>query len=158
MSAYPAISLWQPWASLLFVRSGKVHETRHWPAPQGLIGQTILIHASKKRMALDNYGPDLQRLCEQHFGPLWRDEIPYGALIGAARLDTAFQIGRRGPSTEVDELAGNWTPGRFAWRFVNRRPLLAPHPAVGRQGFWFPEWPADPGDLATLLGTPIDGQ
>ena len=47
---FPAISLWQPWASLLFVPDGKVHETRDWKAPEKYIGRTILIHAAKKRM------------------------------------------------------------------------------------------------------------
>jgi hypothetical protein len=32
-----ALSLWQPWASLIAV-GGKRIETRHWPAPSWLVG------------------------------------------------------------------------------------------------------------------------
>ena len=42
-----AISLWQPWASLIAC-GAKPFETRHWAPPRELIGQTIAIHAAKK--------------------------------------------------------------------------------------------------------------
>lgn len=42
-----AISLWQPWASLIAC-GVKVYETRSWPPPRELIGQPIAIHAAKK--------------------------------------------------------------------------------------------------------------
>jgi hypothetical protein len=43
-----AISLWQPWASLLFTTPrAKLHETRHWPTSyRGL----LYIHAAKRPM------------------------------------------------------------------------------------------------------------
>src|SRR5712671_3817606 len=42
-----AISLWQPWASLIAC-GAKPFETRHWAPPRELIGQSIAIHAAKK--------------------------------------------------------------------------------------------------------------
>lgn len=42
-----AISLWQPWASLIAC-GAKPFETRSWAPPRELIGQTIAIHAAKK--------------------------------------------------------------------------------------------------------------
>lgn len=43
-----AISLWQPWASLVAV-GVKTIETRSWPAPKALIGERLAIHATAKR-------------------------------------------------------------------------------------------------------------
>lgn len=42
-----AISLWQPWASLIAC-GAKIYETRDWAPPRNLIGQPIAIHAAKK--------------------------------------------------------------------------------------------------------------
>lgn len=42
-----AISLWQPWASLIAC-GAKPFETRSWAPPRDLIGQPIAIHAAKK--------------------------------------------------------------------------------------------------------------
>ena len=49
------LSLWQPWCSLCVVidpRTGepyKTIETRGWKPPKSLIGQTIALHAAKRR-------------------------------------------------------------------------------------------------------------
>ena len=40
------ISIWQPFASLI-VSGSKVFETRTWPAPKSVIGQTIGIASTK---------------------------------------------------------------------------------------------------------------
>lgn len=42
-----AISLWQPWASLIAC-GAKPYETRSWAPPRSMIGQPIAIHAAKK--------------------------------------------------------------------------------------------------------------
>src|ERR1700732_4369319 len=42
-----AISLWQPWASLIAC-GAKPYETRDWAPPESMIGQPIAIHAAKK--------------------------------------------------------------------------------------------------------------
>lgn len=42
-----AITLWQPYASLVAL-GVKTIETRSWPAPKGLVGQRIAIHAAAK--------------------------------------------------------------------------------------------------------------
>ena len=46
-----AITLWQPYASLL-VAGRKPHETRSWPPPDSLLGARIAIHAGDKRLAV----------------------------------------------------------------------------------------------------------
>lgn len=44
----PALTLWQPWASLV-AEGVKTIETRSWPAPAALAGERIAIHAGAKR-------------------------------------------------------------------------------------------------------------
>ncbi len=43
----PAITLWQPWASLI-AAGAKPYEWRGWPAPTRLIGKKIAIHAGAR--------------------------------------------------------------------------------------------------------------
>jgi len=111
-----AISLWQPWASLIAC-GDKPYETRHWAPPRELIGQTIAIHAAKKidkdaaAMAtdlmygqFDNHGGLAERLKASWGGDGIADELlgkfgmalmPVGCVVCTARLDAAFQLGER---------------------------------------------------------------
>jgi hypothetical protein len=129
-----ALSLWQPWASLI-AAGVKRHETRHWTTPyRGLLA----IHAAK---TLDLAGaPEI--LCGAVFGLNWA-RLPLGA--DAVRV--------QGDVTHADREAGNFAMGRFAWRIDNVRPLRTPIPAVGRQGLfnWTP-----PDNLEGLLGPVVD--
>jgi ASCH domain-containing protein len=47
----PAISLWQPWASLIALGVKRI-ETRSWPCPAKYIGERVLIHAAKRPLPL----------------------------------------------------------------------------------------------------------
>lgn len=126
----PAISLWQPWASLIFTGL-KVHETRHWRPPARLIGQRIAIHAAKKRTAPSDGG--LAALCA---GAL-PSPLPYGAVIGTVTLAEVYlaDLARAGRATPPDMLCGDWTPGRWLWRLETPM-AIEPVPTTGRQG-WF---------------------
>lgn len=119
MAAVKAISLWQPWASLIAC-CAKPYETRSWAPPRDLIGQTIAIHAAKKidRGAAsiaedlmygqwDNHGGLAEKL-EASWGDDAPDEImgtfghavmPVGCVVCTARLDAAFQIGEAAEGT-----------------------------------------------------------
>ena len=44
-----AITLWQPWASLIAARV-KTSETRSWKPPQALLGERIALAATKRRV------------------------------------------------------------------------------------------------------------
>ena len=139
-ASYPAISLWQPFASLLFVPGGKVHETRHWPAPKRLITRTVAIHAAKTDKGIKDMSPSLSELTYRLFPPATRP-LPRGELIGTATLTCSFQIGTQwfdqgGPVSDEDELCGDWTSGRYAWRLDNRVAFPEPIPTRGQQGWW----------------------
>jgi hypothetical protein len=108
-----AISLWQPWASLIAC-GAKPYETRHWAPPRDLIGQPIAIHAAKKidkqaaRFAEElMYGQhqpggfDLARKLDASMsectdlvmGTFGMAVMPIGCVVAIARLAGAFQLG-----------------------------------------------------------------
>jgi hypothetical protein len=116
-----AISLWQPWASLIAV-GAKPFETRHWAPPRELIGQTVAIHAAKK---IDKDAVDLAEEVAygQHaaggfdLADKLRDSIngipdellagfgmaifPVGCIVCTARLDAAFLLGEPAEGTAM---------------------------------------------------------
>ena len=113
-----AISLWQPWASLIAC-GAKPFETRHWSPPRHLIGQTIAIHAAKKidRDAADfalelmsgdydneyaGLSANLKRACESPptlAGKFVCVTMPIGCVVATARLDAAFHLGAAATET-----------------------------------------------------------
>lgn len=128
----PAISLHQPWGGLIFLPGPdrKLHETRHWRYPERLHGQRIAIHAAKRQWRLDDVPLELRR------GAMAGVSFHFGGFLGTVVLDGCFSTNDYGPHGEVDRLAGNWSPDRFAWRLADIRPLEKPVPALGRQGWW----------------------
>jgi hypothetical protein len=139
------LSLWQPWASLI-VAGFKRHETRHWPTR---VRGRMAIHAAKKVDHID--APN--ELCEFALGgENWARKVPTGAIVAVADLINCCPT----EGLEVyhsDWLAGNFGPGRFAYRLNNVRPLREPIPYKGAQGFfnWTP-----PEDLESRLSPPVD--
>lgn len=109
-----AISLWQPWASLI-VAGIKPYETRGWGPPTALIGQRIAIHAAKmvdkdaiglaQRSMLGERGAALEATWRgapdeimAHFG---RATMPVGCIVGSAILRAAFRLGAAAEGTAV---------------------------------------------------------
>lgn len=134
----PAISLWQPWASLIFVSdhgSRKLHETRSYPVPPHYMGERIAIHAAKRPIS-KGIDSDLELLCIDVFGTDFRKSLPRGAVLGTVLIDQWTATQYCGPETDVDAIAGDWTDGRYAWRLRNPMQLASPLPQQGRQG-WF---------------------
>lgn len=127
--AIKAISLWQPWASLI-AAGLKRHETRHWPTSYR---GPIAIHAAKR---LDVAGAP-EELCIAVFGKSWRDVLPLGAIVAVAQLTRCREARAVYCSlTEADRAAGNFAAGRWAWTLDHVQPLLPPQSAVGRQGLF----------------------
>lgn len=129
----PVISLWQPWASLIFT-GDKLHETRAYKPPAKYIGQRIAIHAAK------SCGPvtvGLHELCSREWGHTWACKIPRGAIIGTARLVQAYETDEPFVNTSrIDRMCGDWSPGRYAWLLKDVEALPEPLPAKGKQGWW----------------------
>jgi hypothetical protein len=138
-----AISLWQPWASLIAAHV-KRHETRSWStAYRG----PIAIHAAK---TIDVVGAP-HDLCIAVLGRNWERTVPIGMVVAVGQVTACLEARRAVAKglTAADLAAGNFAPGRFAWAIDDVRSLRQPIPLVGRQGLfnWIP-----PADLADQLG------
>jgi hypothetical protein len=113
-----ALSLWQPWASLVAVG-----------------GERIAIHAAKRRNDLwlldvppfNEYGLD-------------RETLPLGCIVATAVLVKCSKMDER-MVAEVrgrrphEHAFGLWMPGRWAWILRDVEPV-DPVPTVGRQGLF----------------------
>jgi hypothetical protein len=134
-----AISLWQPWASLMVIGLKK-NETRSWATKyRGLLA----IHASKKvvpfKDAFGHLPVTLQKFLMdrivEHYGCY--SNLPTGAVLGTVNVkgcvDTEFG---RFVSGETELACGDYTDGRFAWLTDDSFKFDKPIPAKGMQGFW----------------------
>lgn len=130
-----AISLWQPWASLIAC-GAKPFETRHWAPPPDLIGQTIAIHAAKKidkgaaqfaeelcygqhaaggfELA-DKLEASMSATPDRLMGIFGAATLPIGCVVATARLDAAFQLG--------EQALGTVKPGAVVVRRLVSRPV-----------------------------------
>lgn len=131
-----AISLTQPWASLVAIGAKHI-ETRSW-RPTSALGEDIAIHAAK------SFPVDCRMLCDQTIfaRTLKRSwmQLPLGAVIAVARLDSYERTERLvsdGSLTMIEEAFGDYGPCRFGWRLSNVRPLSTPINCRGSLGIWF---------------------
>ena len=133
-----AISLWQPWASL--VAAGiKTIETRAWRA---VYRGPLAIHAAQ-RIEVASIPDRLRPICEAAFGADWPDALPAGALVAIAELVGCDGTGVGGAppdwvaALDYPELAcGNFAPRHFGWHLAEVRALDPPIPYRGRQGLF----------------------
>ena len=139
MTTYPAITLWQPWASLIFT-GDKRHETRGFRLPDRLIGEVVAIHAASRQLPGIN-GRLATLLRDRFASDALRYPLPRGEVLGVVRFGSPRPTdpdvaGHAVPSSEADRIAGDWAPGRYAWPIVLAQALSEPIPAKGRQGWW----------------------
>lgn len=139
-----AISLLQPWASLVAI-GAKRNETRSWTAQYR---GPIAIHASQK-MAPNERAICLHprfRVALRHAGIEGPFQLPRGCVIAKATLVDCIRItdtpaARAGiaipPDPNSDEfLFGNYTSGRYAWILSDVHKLEHPITAKGSLGLW----------------------
>ena len=130
-----AISLWQPYASLVACGLKRV-ETRSWPTKYR---GPILIHAGKR------WTPELEATA-RHFRERfsWRTYVPsvgalpLGAVVAVARITECHEMDRAWIEAQspLERAAGVWLPGRFGWVLEDVRAPGAPIPLKGRQGLF----------------------
>lgn len=133
-STYPAITIWQPHASLIF--SGhKLYETRSWSCPGKYIGERIAIHAGKN---LSDIKEVRDGFCSHHFEEAIKeafgsvDALPLGCVLGTAILESCISTEWLRDPNSFDD----FSPGRYAWGFRDPQLLKEPVPMKGAQGFW----------------------
>jgi hypothetical protein len=143
LSSYHAVSVTQPWATLLAHPDParrrvafKEFETRSWyTAHRGWLG----IHAAAKlpewARAIAQEEPFASALSSA--GYTHPDELPLGALVGGARLTECLPTAhpRLDQITDIEREFGDFTEGRWAWRFADPRPFT-PRPLSGALKLW----------------------
>lgn len=138
-----AISLWQPWASLI-ATGAKRYETRSWATK---FRGPLLICAAKKGLTENALRDMLQRTEFREalasaigyqpktvWPPLQPKHLPFGKavaivdLVDCIRTEelTEEQIG-------ADKPFGDFSPGRFAWKLENVRAFKEPFQVSGAQ-------------------------
>jgi activating signal cointegrator 1 len=156
----PALTLWQPWASLIQI-GVKPFETRSWATTYR---GPLAIHAGTDRrgLALCRGQPEIEQAladagltvrggCTRglHAG---LDSVPLGAIVAVAELVQCW----RAEDIVAEDLAdpfGDYSAGRWAWHLHRVRALAEPIPCAGRQRLWTPA-PAIQAQLRELLAPP----
>jgi len=153
-----AITLWQPWASLIAC-GAKKYETRSWATRYR---GPIAIHAAavnpfKVIRGLDDTTIAAMKNILRSSGALPQQGdfryLPLGAVVATAELVDCHPIFDDGsgwlysaylqrPNRPQEYIHGyelefgDWTPGRYAWELVNVQMLAEPIPVKGKQGLW----------------------
>lgn len=137
-----ALTLWQPWASLI-AWGEKQYETRAWATThRGLLA----IHASVNRVKWEgcNVNSFYQEALDAHH--LDFDELPLGKVLCIVRLVDCCptdNVTRKAlPGFRIspkEENFGDYSSGRYAWKMELVEVFEQPIPALGHQRLW--EWP-----------------
>lgn len=160
-----ALTLWQPWASLIAVNA-KTIETRSWSTKYR---GSLAIHAAKRLMKGDTAALELWWANRDQLGSQATEGavMPYGAVIAVCQLvdvvpilwmgeqsnlrrvevcdSGALWLSEPDPDDTGEEATaeitdqrpyGDYTPGRYAWVLGGILPVFEPQPAKGAQGLW----------------------
>src|SRR5580698_8114219 len=128
-----ALSLTQPWATLVVTGQKKI-ETRGWRTGyRGLLG----IHASK------GFPGAAKDLCatEPFMGALYREsfraieDLPTGCLLGTVRLLDCIPTAGLGLASQ-ERAFGDFSPGRWAWMLAGAVMFDEPIPMKGALSLW----------------------
>ncbi|WP_066923102.1 ASCH domain-containing protein [Methylobacterium sp. CCH5-D2] len=152
MSAIPAITIWEPWASLI-IAGAKPYEFRGWAAPRAYHGTRIAIHAGARPVRKAEVADLIVRLRgPQAWTTCLRPEIALPMLDRlhanpkAAVLSHVLGTAVLGLPIRAHEIVGEFggilndsdraEHCNFAWPLTDIRPCIPPVPARGAQGFW----------------------
>lgn len=128
-----ALSLWQPWASLIALRD-KEYETRGWET--NWRGQ-LVIHAAKYQGEMNICRTSPFRECLIAGGITKPSEMPMGVALCVVDLVDCIPVEKLwGDLTTKEQAFGNYQAGRFAWKLANVRIFPTPIPCRGMQGLW----------------------
>lgn len=134
-----AISLLQPWASLMVLGLKEI-ETRSWQ--RGYRGE-LAIHASKRIIPFDQVFGYLSfdqrtflmvRFCEK-YGDY--SKLPTGSILAITDLLDIVPVERvRDNLSWIEKACGDYSDKRFAWMTKNIKELEVPVPIKGQLGLW----------------------
>lgn len=124
-----ALTLWNPYAHL--VGRSKVHETRSWPTKHR---GTLAIHAAACRPYTD-FDVRTSDAIARILGSDWRKTLRGGVIVSLVDLVDCIPAWRA-PLDPLDQMFGDFGPGRYALTLANVRFLDEPIPVSGRQRLW----------------------
>ena len=149
-----AITIWQPWASLIII-GAKPYEFRGWKPPESIIGTRIANHAGARPVRKSEVADLIGQLLDpERFGTpcLVKDialpflervyddptSLPLSHVLGTAVVGVpkngevcASEFGIGAGNDSDREGTFNW-----GWPLTDIEPLIPPSPARGAQGFW----------------------
>ena len=139
-----ALSLWQPWASMIAVGAKRI-ETRSWATPYR---GPLAIQAAQKVLEdaelaeLVTRAPQAFSLLARVAGITGNGELPRAAVVAITTLEDVLPItGQTRPEDLVpgrpwEREVGDYTPGRFAWILGRTYRLPEPRIFPGRRGLF----------------------
>ena len=135
-----AISLWQPWATMVDIGL-KQFETRHWATEYR---GPLAIHAAQRwtkaqrEFTVELFDHPIIGLMLKKFGYSDPGSLPFGAIICTVKLNRILRTEDALATNQADvieRMLGDYSSGRYAWLLLNRK-RIQPVPCVGRQGFF----------------------
>ncbi len=132
-----AISIWQPWASLI-AAGGKEYETRSWKTSYR--GPLAICSSKNSPMWAIRAAYNEEEIYQFAFDNqlLDHNKLPKGCVVAVCELVDCIEITPEFTQTlsDLEYIAGDYTPGRFAWKLAKVRRLNTPKPVKGSQGFF----------------------
>ena len=128
-----ALTLWQPWATLVAIGAKRI-ETRSWSTSYR---GPLAIHAARSKKGHEMYWrePFHNELKAFHYHA--PTELPHGRIIAVCELVNILPTEEvRGIIERREAAFGDYGGGRFAWRLANVRRLPIEVPTKGFQGLW----------------------
>lgn len=126
-----ALSLYEPWASLMSMGKKKF-ETRSW----GTKYRGLVVICSSKTLEVDWRNlPFIAAMREA--GIENPNKLPLGCALAVGELVGSWKAETVYPHIdEAERLFGNYADGRFAFEFKNVKRFVKPLPVRGQLGLW----------------------
>ncbi|MGB6296551.1 MAG: DNA N-6-adenine-methyltransferase [Rivularia sp. (in: cyanobacteria)] len=128
-----AISLWQPWASLIPLGL-KHYETRSWKTKYR--GKLLICSTAKSTKTQHLH---YLKICNDIELPEWNEtNFPHGCAIAVCDLVDCIEITPEfiAQQSQTEILCGNWQVGRYAWKLENIQPIAESFAVKGKQGLF----------------------
>lgn len=128
-----ALTVWQPWASLL-VHGAKEYETRSWSTRHR---GPLAIHAAKRRPpAVACRNPRIRAALDRA-GLTHPRDLRRSAILGVVRVVDVHHVEDRRLFISKEERGlGDWSEGRYAWEVEALEVFEQPRRASGSQKLW----------------------